>query len=1100
MDGESDIEEPEPPPVKPTLPPVVLVMVTHDPGDWFEETLHSVAQQDYRELSVLVIDTDSEVDPTPRIAEQLPSAFVRRLDDNPGYGAAANLASTMVDGAVFYLFCHDDIALEPGAVRSMVEEAFRSNGGLVTPKILDWDDPDRILSVGMSADKFGYPETFVDPGELDQEQHDAVRDVFVAPGGCVLARADLFAGLGGFDEGITLLGDALTLSWRAHIAGARVIVAPEAVVLHREDLGERPPDTHRRELEQRHRLRNVLSNYSWFHLLRVLPQQFLLDVGQILVALFTGKPGRAGEVVRAAGWNLRNLGPIRQNRRAVKELRHVPDSEVRSLQARGSVQLSAFVSRRLGGGDERLTDLATRGRGVGEQLRDPAMRVALLTALLVGVIGVIGSRQIITQGMAQFGEFAAFGDSPMDFLREFFSNSQASGVGADGVPPTAFGLLGAVGAGVFAKMALLRTVLIVGLFPVAGWATWTLARRLGCSANASIVAVVAMLAIPLPYNALANGSWSGLTVWAASPIFLNQFAKALDREPDDPQAARRPWRSIIGLGVVLWLVSSFVPFAFFLVVAMLVFLVVGSALAGRLAGTGDLLTVGLGAAVVAAVLNLPWLLGLLLDGFTWASIGGTRFGGDIAADELLRFFTGPHGAGIVGWAFPVAAIAALLIGRQWRRVWAVRLATVSVGFWLVALVAEMGVAPFALPRPEVLLAPSAAAIALLVGMAVACFELDLAEARFGWRQVTIGIAAAAALVGTLAWMASAVDGRWDSPDERVTARLALFEEDDEAWYRTLWLGDSDQLPVAGWPIESQLAWGLVDAGPPTVRDQFVDEDAATSTIGAALAEVLAGNTQRFGPLLLGSGVRYVAIPLPNGAGGVPAELAAVAGQLDQQLDLERLNVTSSMIVYRNTAWVPVIASVPADAIASNRSFDTALAFPTGEAEARLADDEPAGSTRFDGETEPTDEALLTGFGAGGSWDLTVDGATVPRDQAFGWASSYALDEGGSADVAYRRSVPVLRVVVVAAQVLVLVGLGVVAWRSGSSTRRSPTRVRSDRVERPSLVLDSADGEPDDDDVPDDENDAPEDDAREDEDGASDDEDDDPADIENGTRS
>ncbi len=106
------------------------------------------------------------------------------------------MASTMVDGAAFFLFCHDDIALQPGAVRAMVEEAFRSNGGLVTPKILDWDDPDQILSVGMSADKFGYPETFVDPGELDQEQHDAVRDVFLAPGGCVLVRADLFAELG----------------------------------------------------------------------------------------------------------------------------------------------------------------------------------------------------------------------------------------------------------------------------------------------------------------------------------------------------------------------------------------------------------------------------------------------------------------------------------------------------------------------------------------------------------------------------------------------------------------------------------------------------------------------------------------------------------------------------------------------------------------------------------------------------------------------------------------------------------------------------------------------------------------------------------------
>ncbi|HEY4376988.1 MAG TPA: glycosyltransferase family A protein, partial [Acidimicrobiales bacterium] len=72
------------------VPPVVAVMVTHDPGDWFEDTLQSLADQTYPDLSVLVIDAASAVDPTARIAARLPTAYVRRLDDNPGYSAAAN--------------------------------------------------------------------------------------------------------------------------------------------------------------------------------------------------------------------------------------------------------------------------------------------------------------------------------------------------------------------------------------------------------------------------------------------------------------------------------------------------------------------------------------------------------------------------------------------------------------------------------------------------------------------------------------------------------------------------------------------------------------------------------------------------------------------------------------------------------------------------------------------------------------------------------------------------------------------------------------------------------------------------------------------------
>ncbi len=1023
------------------VPPVVLVMVCHDPGDWFEETLESVSRQEYTDLSVLVIDTASSVDPTERIAAILPSAFVRRLDGDPGFGAAANLAHTMVDGAAFYLFCHDDVALEPGAVRSMVEEAFRSNGGLVTPKILDWDDPDQIHSVGMSADKFGYPMTFVEPGELDQEQHDAVRDVFLAPGGCVLARADLFEELGGFDDGINFLGDALVLSWRSHIAGARVIVAPEAVVRHRQVLSERPPGVEARELEHRHRLRVMLSNYSWFHLVRVLPQYALLTFGQLLLGVFTGRLGRARSDLRAIGWNLGHLGEIRENRRAVKAIRRVPDSEVRALQARGSAQLAGFFHRVVER-DDRFSDLASRSRGLGHRLRDREARPALLTMVALVVVGIIGSRHILSTGMAQFGEFAAFGAQPWPLVREFFSTSQASGVGADGVPPTAFGLLGAAGTLFFGQMALLRTVLSIGLIPVGGWATWRVARRLGCSHLAATAALVAMVAMPLPYNALVTGSWSGLLMWAVAPLFLHGFVRALQSsriptvDPDgaDPGTPGFPWRLTIGMGLLLFVVAAFVPFAFFVVIGMMAGLFVGSLLAGRLAGSRKMFEVGLGASLLAGLLHLPWFLGLALDGFAWASIGGTRFGGEITGEELLRLATGPHGAGFIGWAFPLAAIAAVVVGRQWRRVWAIRLATLGVFFWLFALVAEMGLAPFALPRPEVLLAPTAAAVAVLVGLAVTCFELDLADARFGWRQVAVGIAAVAALAGTIAWGAGAYDGRWDSPDERVTARLALFQQDDEAWYRTLWLGESDDLPVAGWPIQSQLAWGLNDAGVPTVRDRFVDEDPATTTVGNALAEVLAGNTQRFGPLLLGSGVRYVVVPLPTGSDTVPPQLAAVEGRLDQQLDLERLNVTSAMLVYRNTAWVPAVAAVPPGALAEGRTFETALGFPTDEAHARLADDEPAGSIRFTGDLEPADEALLVGIGAGGSWELLVDGRSQDRSPAFGWASSYGVDPGGVSEVELTRGTSTMRIVVVVVQLAAVGALAVIWWRRKEMVR------------------------------------------------------------------
>ncbi len=122
-------------------PPVVAVVVAHDPGPWFAETLASIASQDYAELSVLVLDTGRSEDLAARVAEVLPTAYVRRFDGNRGFGATVNEVRSMVDGAAYYLICHDDVALDDDAVHLMVEEAFRSNAGIVSPKVVSLGRP-----------------------------------------------------------------------------------------------------------------------------------------------------------------------------------------------------------------------------------------------------------------------------------------------------------------------------------------------------------------------------------------------------------------------------------------------------------------------------------------------------------------------------------------------------------------------------------------------------------------------------------------------------------------------------------------------------------------------------------------------------------------------------------------------------------------------------------------------------------------------------------------------------------------------------------------------------------------------------------------------
>ena len=73
-----------------TAPPVVAVVVVHEPGEWFAEVLDALVRQDYPSLRHLFLVSGDPGIVHEQIRRKLPTAFIRTLDGDPGYGAAAN--------------------------------------------------------------------------------------------------------------------------------------------------------------------------------------------------------------------------------------------------------------------------------------------------------------------------------------------------------------------------------------------------------------------------------------------------------------------------------------------------------------------------------------------------------------------------------------------------------------------------------------------------------------------------------------------------------------------------------------------------------------------------------------------------------------------------------------------------------------------------------------------------------------------------------------------------------------------------------------------------------------------------------------------------
>ncbi len=879
---------------------MVAVVVTHDPGPWFEESLASLASQDYQSLAVLVLDAASTDDPSGRVAAVLPNAFVRRLEANVGFAASANEAISMVEGASHLLFCHDDVVLDPDVVHLMVEEAFRSNAGIVGPKFVRFDDTERLLEVGMAVDKVGAVVSRVHPGEIDHGQHDGVRDVFLVPGGCTLVRADLFKELGGFDAAITALGEHLDLCWRAQVAGARVVVAPQARVRHLELiasglrappgalLGEdgillpesadqAPPPTPQ-ALQRRHELRAVLKAYSAPQLARVLPQAVVLSVGEMTVAALGGDSERAASIPRCWWWNIRRGREIRTLRAEIRPTRRLSDSEIRHMQLRGSARLRAYARRAVTHG-MRSAHLAedhlytaeghdagpAGGRGgterhVGHRLQAWVWTVAIL-ALLIGTRGLIGGR------LPDFGQIVPL-PSWSSLLGKFWSGAQPAGLGSVGWLSPATGLLGVGSMLLLGSVGLLEKLVVLGCLPLGVLGAVRLSRPLG-SARARLTTSVAYLVIPLPYDALARGRLDGLVAYAAAPWILALLARSVGDAPFSGSPSRRSWRrglggQVLGLGIIVALAVAFAPSIAVLVAAMGVGLAIGSLVLGGYRAVKDaarVLAVTTGGLLVAVALLAPWSLWLLGSGLRWQLLSSPMVPAASAPTwgGLLRLSAGPIGDTPLAWAFVAAGFIVLLIGSGWRLGWAARMWAVTLVVVALAWASGRGWTG-ALGMPgEVLLAGAGAALTLSMGLGVVAFETDLPGHRFGWRQATMAIGVAAAVIGTLPFLVAATGGRWDLPDSGYRSALSWTARLNPGSYRVLWLGDPRVLPGSGWTLSRGLSYEL-SVGLPDATSVWPGVPPRSATaVAADVALARSHSTARLGKLLAPYGVRYVVV-------------------------------------------------------------------------------------------------------------------------------------------------------------------------------------------------------------------------------------------------
>ncbi len=1027
-------------PESPQAPPVVAVVVVHEPGPWFEETLEALADQDYPNLRFLFLADVADELLQERIRVRIPKAFVRGLGANAGFGAAANEVLRLVEGDNgFFLLCHDDVAPESDAVRTLVEEIYRSNAGIVGPKLVEWDNPSALQAVGLGLDRFGEIDLGIDPGEVDQEQHDGVRDVFALPSAFMLVRADLFREVGGFDPAISFHGDDVELCWRIHHSGARVVVVPAARVRHRGQLAERRPDLNHDLLSARHRMRAVATLTGPTRLPGRSVEMVVLTAVEIVVGVFTGRFGEAWASVRAlAGLIPRSLSLLAR-RRVVKPLRRVPEREVLGLQVGGSARLVRFLRSR---DTETFVGTDTNVRRWRESTTAPVLAwLAVLAAI------AIGSRDFFVSGVPAVGEFLRFPESPRVLLDSYISGWNPSGSGATSPNPTGWATLSGLSVFTLLRMGALHTTFIVGLVVVGLIGLWKLATVFP-STRARISALVVYAASPLVVGAMSTGRLNTLVTYAAVPWMIHTMRRAVGVETADPRSAESDMadglvhlslperlRRTASAAIVVALAAAFVPVTVVVAIVIVVVLTLSTLLALAPWRTAlRYLEVGTAAIVGGLLLNFPWV-----SSWSWDQLVGPAPIGNPGRGlaDLASFRLGDVDFAWLSMALYVPVIAAVALARAWRLTWAVRAGGLVAVFGALAVLADRDALPWRGPDAGILLVPVAVGLAISAAAAIAAFDLDVRGGSFGWRQPLGLLASVAVVVGVFPGLVAIGDGGWNTPTTPLARLLEAQLPDDtidqpsgdsnengpliepgRGGYNVLLVGDARLLPVPSVEYRDGVSFAILDDGLLDVRDRWAaPSNEANTAIALAFDEMASSSTLRAGRLLAPLGIRFIVAPEFDNVVSTTAEPLPLPGglidALEDQLDLTSVTGLPTLEVFENTAWIPIVSQLTGTTAAASR---TAGAGALVRAELSSASPVFLGA---DHQTTSIDDVvpgvihLAVPFDE--NWSLTVDGESIEPRRAFGLTTAFDVERAGSAELAYRT--PSSRSLLLALQVV-----------------------------------------------------------------------------------
>lgn len=319
---------------------VSVIIVNYNGRRFLRDCLGSLETQRYRHFEAVFVDNGSTDGSVEYVRSAFPRVRVIALDRNLGFCKANNIAIRETRGEAVVLLNNDTTVAPTWLQELLSAAACRSDVGIFASRILQMRQPDALYAAGDCYWAYGLAyrrgEGLPAAGRYDQPE-----EVFSACACAALYRRSVLDQIGLFDEDFVTGCEDVDLSFRARIAGHKVLYVPAAVVCHFGSATSGIGNPRVEFLTSRNFEYVFFKNMPLALLLRFLPGH-LLQVAASLVRRM--RAGLGLPYLRGKAAFLVDLRKVLIKRRAIQRARQVP---IQGLTLTMNTNLGAKTLRQL---------------------------------------------------------------------------------------------------------------------------------------------------------------------------------------------------------------------------------------------------------------------------------------------------------------------------------------------------------------------------------------------------------------------------------------------------------------------------------------------------------------------------------------------------------------------------------------------------------------------------------------------------------------------------------------------------------------------------------------------------------------------------------